>query len=142
MSEVVKPYEIILKKKIQNQLGDVYHYIQSSDLADLNIEEIYISCLLPHQCKAWKLNKKQTNHLLILNSDITIRLYNEESGQRDSINIRQDDKANKFIIIRPNTWYGFFNYTSNLAYILNATDIPHSPEQSLTKNIEEINFAD
>jgi len=99
--------------------------------------ELYFSEVLPGAVKAWKLHKRQTQHLAVPVGRLKLAIYDARPASASLGQLREyilgRPDCYRLLRIPPGLWYGFTAIGSEKALICNCADLPHDPEESSRK---------
>ena len=128
---VIKPL-----KEIRDNRGAVLHMLRVDSPLFSRFGEVYFSEILPGVVKAWKRHKKMTQHFAVPIGQITLVIYDDRRGSVSKgglvvVNIGRENY--QLVKIPPRLWYGFKCISSQPALVANCADIPHSPDESDSK---------
>ena len=133
-------------KEITDSLGSVLHMLRSDSPLFNKFGEIYFSEINPKAIKAWKLHKKITQNIAVPIGKIRLVIYDNRTASSTNGNIAeyQIGRYNNYYLIHipPMLWYGFQSSENQKSLIVNCTDLPHDPSESLLLplNSEKIPF--
>ncbi|MBQ7457251.1 MAG: dTDP-4-dehydrorhamnose 3,5-epimerase family protein [Desulfovibrio sp.] len=105
-----------------------------------SIQEIYFSEVLPKAVKGWKRHHVQQQLFAVPFGRILVVLYD---GRRET---KSSGKVVEVVLGRPNyrlltippmVWYAFAAATDTPSILCNAVDIPHNPEESDRKDLND-----
>ncbi len=132
---LIKPLKIIASEK-----GDVMHMLRSDSEIFKQFGEVYFSYINPGFVKAWKKHSKQTQHFVVPIGDIKLVLFDGRQNSSTNGQVQEIEfgiSNYQLVRIPPEIWYGFKAIGEQRALIVNCTDIPHEPEESVVKNIND-----
>jgi len=132
---------VILKKL--NQIGDnrgtILHMLRNDDALFSHFGEVYFSEIYPGAIKAWKYHHKQTQNIAVPIGSVKFVIYDDRpsSGTYKKIQVLDLGRPDNYLrlTIPPCLWYGFTCVSNVPALLVNCADIPHSPEESVIKEI-------
>lgn len=124
-------------KQISVVNGDVLHILKSSDRDFNGFGEAYFSFIQEGRIKAWKMHKEMTLNIVVPIGEIRFVLTDLQNGFRE-FTIGSNNYAR--LTIPPGIWFGFQGLGIGNNLLLNLANIVHNPEESLRKEISEINF--
>jgi dTDP-4-dehydrorhamnose 3,5-epimerase len=135
---VVTPLKII-----EISGGNVLHAMKSSDNGYSGFGEGYFSMIVPGAIKAWKRHKEMTLNLIVPIGNIRFILFD---GNDDSlvqsvfqeIELSQNNYCR--LTVPPMVWMGFQCVGNKNAMLLNIANIPHTPEETDKKTLDEVDF--
>ena len=122
-------------KEITDSLGSVLHMLRNDSPLFNKFGEIYFSEINPKTTKAWKLHKKITQNIAVPIGKIRLVIYDNRPASSTHGNIAeyQIGRYNNYYLIQipPMLWYGFQSPENQKSLIVNCTDLPHDPSESL-----------
>ena len=122
-------------KEITDSLGSVLHMLRNDSPLFNKFGEIYFSETNPKTIKAWKLHKKITQNIAVPIGKIRLVIYDNRPTSSTHGNIAEYQigrYSNYYLIhIPPMLWYGFQSLENRKSLIVNCTDLPHDPSESL-----------
>ena len=134
----------MLKKKlkiIKSDKGSVRHCLKKSDLGFNGFGECYFSTIKTGSIKAWKLHKSMTMNLTVQVGSVMFcfkDLRQSSKTRNGTYKIIINDKNYFRLTVPPNIWFGFKGLSNSL--ICNISDIIHSENEIIRKEISSINF--
>ncbi len=138
--KVIKDVAIRDLSKIENNKGNIFHVIKSTDPFFKKFGECYISEVYPGKIKAWKKNSVKTQNLTVIKGSVKFVIFDdrENSITKNELNIFKidRDKNYKLLTIPPNLWYGFCCVGDLNSLIINCADHPHNPEHIISLDID------
>ena len=128
-------------KVIEINSGDVMHAIKSTDHGYSGFGEAYFSGINPGEIKGWKRHKKMTLNIIVPVGQIQFALFDD----RNNLNIKCQDivlSLNNYyrLTVPPMIWMAFKGLADKKSLLLNVANIPHNPEESENKNLDEFEF--
>lgn len=129
----------LTKMKIINlEKGDVLHYLKNSSTNFNGFGEVYFSKIKPNVIKAWKLHKTMTLNLIVPMGKVRFVFFSETTK---AFRIEEIGEENyRRLSVPPGIWFGFKGLSNKISLIANFADIEHDQNESMNKNINEINF--
>ena len=125
-------------KIINLEKGDVLHYLKNSSKNFNGFGEIYFSKIKPNVIKAWKLHKIMTLNLIVPMGKVRFVFFSETTKEFRVEDIGEENY--KRLSVPPGIWFGFKGLSKKTSLIANFANIEHDPNESINKNINEINF--
>lgn len=99
--------------------------------------ELYFSEILPGAVKAWKLHRRQTQHLAAPVGRVMFAVYDPRPDSPSFGQVREYilGRPDRYRLLRipPGLWYGFTALGKKKALLCNCADLPHDPAESLRK---------
>ena len=117
-------------RRIPDDRGKIMHIMKSSDQDFHSFGEVYCSTVYPGVVKGWHLHKEMTLNYVVLKGKIKFVLYDGRKdsstyGETQEIYIGEDNYVR--VTVPPFVWNGFMGLGLEEAFVINFTDIPHSP---------------
>ena len=106
--------------------------------------ECYFSEVLPGAVKAWKLHRNQTQNFSVPVGRIKLVIYDNRknsisNGNLQYVYLGRPDSYFR-IMIPPGLWYGFTCISEMPALLVNCADIPHDPQESEIRMLDDISI--
>lgn len=142
MIEGIKTFPL---KQIPVEKGDVWHGLKNTDEGFQGFGEVYFSNIKPKQIKGWKKHTKTTLNLIVLKGEIEFVFFDDRENSKTFGNflsiIASDSNDNyKRISVSPGIWMAFRCKSETQSLLLDVIDLPHSDNESLKIELEEINY--
>ena len=128
-------------KIMQVNEGDVFHGIKSSDKGYVGFGEAYFSSIKPGQTKGWKRHQKMTLNIIVPSGEIQFVMFddrNNSEGKFQDIVISLKNYCR--LTIPPMVWMAFKGLSNEKSLLLNVASIPHDPNESEVKKLDEIKY--
>ena len=128
-------------KIIKVNEGDVFHGIKSSDKGYFGFGEAYFSSIKSGQIKGWKRHQKMTLNIIVPSGEIQFVMFddrNNAEGRFQDIVISLKNYCR--LTIPPMVWMAFKGLSDEKSLLLNIASIPHDPDESESKKLNEIEF--
>tara|TARA_B100000795_G_scaffold239270_1_gene200831 strand:+ start:1122 stop:1553 length:432 start_codon:yes stop_codon:yes gene_type:complete len=128
-------------KIMQVNEGDVFHGIKSSDKGYFGFGEAYFSSIKQGQTKGWKRHQKMTLNIIVPSGEIQFVMFddrNNSEGKFQDIVISLKNYCR--LTIPPMVWMAFKGLSNEKSLLLNVASIPHDPNESESKQLNEIQF--
>ena len=138
---MIKGVIITPLKIIDTPGGNVMHAMKESDTGCDNFGEAYFSEINHNAIKAWKRHKEMTLNIIVPAGKIKFVLFDDReatNSQFQEVIISRNNYCR--LTIPPMVWVGFQGLSDGVSLLLNIANIRHNPEESETRNIEEIEF--
>jgi dTDP-4-dehydrorhamnose 3,5-epimerase len=120
-------------KPIVTTGGKVLHAIKGLDASLASFGECYFSTAKSKDPKAWKKHTLMTCNLFVPKGAVKFVFYNDkvdpESQQFTEFILSEENYGR--LVIKPGTWFGFAGIADGESIILNVSDVPHDPAESL-----------
>jgi dTDP-4-dehydrorhamnose 3,5-epimerase len=125
--------------QISDQRGAVLHMLRNDADDFEKFGECYFSEVLPGKIKAWKFHKEQTQNLAVPVGRVRFVLFDNRDPNNEKLEIIELGRPDAYsrLKIPPQIWYGFSCISEETALITNCANIPHSPEESLVKDVND-----
>lgn len=119
-------------RRIPDDRGKIMHIMKSSDEDFHTFGEVYCSTVYPGVVKGWHLHKEMTLNYVVLKGKIKFVLFDGRKdsstyGETQEIYIGEDNYVR--VTVPPFVWNGFMGLGLEEAFVVNFTDIPHSPTE-------------
>jgi dTDP-4-dehydrorhamnose 3,5-epimerase len=117
--------------------GDVLRMLRSDHPLFSGFGEVYFSEVLPGAVKAWKLHRRQTQHLAVPVGRVLFAVYDPRPDSPTFDKVREYilGRPDSYCLLRipPGLWYGFTALGKKTALLCNCADMPHDPAESERK---------
>lgn len=137
MDQVTKISGLKIKRieKITDDRGQLLHFLKKDSAEFKQFGEVYFSLTYQNIIKGWKKHLQMTQNFVCPFGEIQLVIYDEREnstshGQVEVLKFGLDNY--QLITIPPGLWYSFRAISSPHAIICNLTDIPHTPNESVT----------
>jgi dTDP-4-dehydrorhamnose 3,5-epimerase len=128
-------------KIIQVSEGDVYHGIKSSEKGYFGFGEAYFSSIKPGQIKGWKRHHKMTLNIIVPSGEIQFVMFDDRNNAEERFqDIVLSLKNYCRLTIPPMVWMAFKGLSDEKSLLLNVASIPHDPNESEVKKLDEIKY--
>ena len=143
-SEIIKDVVLTELKQFPDERGTLLHMLRNDDPTFTTFGECYFSEVLPGAVKAWKLHRNQTQNFSVPVGRIKLVIYdNRKDSVSNSnvqlINLGRPDSYFR-VMIPPGLWYGFTCISKIPALLVNCADIPHNPQESEVRMIDDVSI--
>lgn len=120
---------------IPHDKGSVLHMLKAG-ISHMGVfGEIYFSEIYPQCIKAWKYHKEMTQRICVPMGEVHLVIYDGRESSPSFQKLFEIDLGRQsqygVLIIPPRVWYGFENRGMEVALIVNCTDMPHDPDESI-----------
>jgi dTDP-4-dehydrorhamnose 3,5-epimerase len=139
MDEIMQGVIVRPLKIIADERGRVMHMLRSDSELFLQFGEVYFSIINRGFIKGWKKHSKMTQHYAVPVGNIKLVLYDgrDDSSTRGMIQEVYIGEGNYCLVrIPPAVWYAFRAEGARGALIVNCTDIPHDPLESISMDLD------
>lgn len=128
---------------IETKGGDVLHAMKSTDPGFSGFGESYFSSIKPGSIKGWKLHNEMVLNLVVPVGCIRFVIFDNREGSKTK------GSFNDFVLSRknygrltvpPNLWVAFQGEYPQDSLLLNIASIPHNPNESIFKELDEISY--
>ena len=135
----IKPLDII-----QNDKGNIFHYIRSDESSFKGFGECYLSEIFPQKIKGWKFHKLQTQNLIVPLGIVKFVLYDTRIDSKTKNNIQEvilghPDNFQR-LTIPFGIWYSFKCVSKDKGLLINFTDFPHDSNESEHQDLYDNNI--
>ncbi len=128
-------------RQISDDRGSVLHMLRCDALDFVSFGECYFSEVLPGAIKAWKYHHNQTQNLAVPVGRIRFVIYDNRvsSSTCGNLEVLELGRPDAYIRLQipPGLWYGFSCISSVSALLANCADIPHDPNDSEMRKIDD-----
>tara|TARA_B100000886_G_scaffold164277_1_gene112032 strand:- start:520 stop:942 length:423 start_codon:yes stop_codon:yes gene_type:complete len=134
--------EIINKKVIKNNNGDIVHILKKSDKNYKGFGELYISKIKKNKIKGWNYHKKMKMNLFVIKGKVKFVFFD---NRKKSINYNKfqvfnvSDKIFKIIKVPPQIWFAFRGIGKE-SFILNTSNILHDTNEQIKKPLNYFEY--
>ncbi len=131
------------QKIVSVEGGNVLHAMKRDDPGYTGFGEAYFSTVESQAIKAWKRHRKMTLNLVVPVGLIRFIVVDDRNGKAAESHYQEvilsKDHYNR-LSVPPMVWVGFQGLSKEDAMLLNIASIPHDPDESDRKDINEIEF--
>lgn len=142
--KLIAGVKIKFRDIIPNINGNIFHYIRSDEVDFKGFGECYISEIFPQKIKGWKCHKLQTQNIIVPAGRIKFVLYDSriDSTTKNKIQEVTLGLPNNFkrLTIPFGIWYSFKCISKDNGLIINFTDLPHNPNESVSQDLFDNNI--
>ena len=138
MTEIMPNVLLTPLKRISLESGDVLHALKKSDEPFHGFGEAYFSLIHHHAIKGWKCHTMMRMNLVVPAGDVKFVFYDQLVNQFTEVII--GDSNYQRITVHPNIWFAFQGRSESTSIVLNIADIPHDPTESLTKELNDLQY--
>lgn len=127
-------------KVIAHEKGDIRHVIRCDDPVLKSFGEVYVSFLNAGCIKGWKKHLRQTQCMASPLGNIKFVLYDDRAGSKTLGEVQEiviGEDQYQLLTIPSGVWYSFGSQTDKLSQIINCTDLPHDPNESVSKDLSD-----
>ena len=144
LSELIDDVVLTELKQFSDERGTLLHMMRNDDPTFTTFGECYFSEVLPGAVKAWKLHRNQTQNFSVPVGRIKLVIYDNRknsisNGNLQYVNLGRPDLYFR-IMIPPGLWYGFTCISEMPALLVNCADIPHDPQESEIRMLDDISI--
>ena len=144
LSELIDDVVLTELKQFSDERGTLLHMLRNDDPIFTTFGECYFSEVLPGAVKAWKLHHNQTQNFSVPVGRIKLVIYDNRknsisNGNLQYVNLGRPDSYFR-IMIPPGLWYGFTCISEMPALLVNCADIPHDPQESEIRMLDDISI--
>jgi len=108
-------------KVIKNPKGNLFKMISKKDNFFNKFGEIYFSEVCPKKFKGWKIHKKRTQLITVVNGSVKFFIKKKIKDKPKIVKIKYPDQMN-LLKIMPNTFYSFKCVSKKKSLIINLID--------------------
>lgn len=122
--------------------GNVLHAMKRDDPGYTGFGEAYFSTVEYQIIKAWRRHRIMTLNLVVPVGTIRFIIIDDRNVKKEVLYqevILSKDNYNR-LSVPPMVWMGFQGLSAENSMLLNIASIPHDPEESDRKDINEIEF--
>lgn len=119
-------------RRIPDERGMIMHIMKKTDPVFSNFGEVYCSCIYPGVIKGWHVHDSMTLNYVVIRGMIKLVLYDDREGSSSKGAIMElfiGEQNFQRVTIPPKIWNGFKGIGSEMAMVINVTDIPHDPSE-------------
>ena len=128
-------------KIIETHGGNVMHSLKNDELGFRGFGEAYFSEVHSNAIKAWKLHQDMTLNITIPMGKVRFVLYDDRDKKNKKFQELIISRKNYVrLTVPPKIWFGFQGVSNKNSLLLNIADIPHDPEETIRKDLNEIYF--
>ena len=123
-----------------NEKGNVMHMLRCHSALFKQFGEVYFSYVNPGHVKGWKKHLKQTQHFAVPLGNIHLILYDDRKDSSTHGEIQEIDFGiQNYCLVKlpPQVWYAFKTNDDEKAMVVNCTDIPHDPHESISLDLDD-----
>ena len=124
------------RKRIRNELGDVFHVLKNNDSSFMGFGEAYITTVRGGAVKGWKMHFTMHMNIAVIHG--SVRFYVKENSQSKSQIFLLNAANYGCLSIKPRTWVAFEGLSSERNIILNIASEPHDPNESISIPITDL----
>ena len=124
--------EIIRKRVIADERGNIFHMLKSTDPEFSSFGEIYFSSGYPDVVKAWHIHKEMTLNNFCVSGMIKLVMYDgrESSPTKGALTeVFMGDQNRLLVKIPPGITNGYKAFGDKLAILANCATMPHDPNE-------------
>ena len=114
-------YKVKKIKVIKNSKGNLFKMISKNDNFYNKFGEIYFSEVYPKKFKGWKIHKKMTQLITVVNGSVKFFIKKNIEDKPKIIEIKYPNRMN-LLKIMPNTYYSFKCSSRKKSLIINLID--------------------
>jgi dTDP-4-dehydrorhamnose 3,5-epimerase len=128
---------------IDTKGGDILHAMKSRDVGFFGFGESYFSTIEPNAIKGWKLHHEMVLNLVVPLGGVKFVIFDDRKGSKTEGRFSEFTLSRKNygrLTVAPNLWVAFQGVDLQDSLILNIANIPHDPNESKTKKLNELNY--
>ena len=116
---------------IDKDSGSIFPILKSNSPFFSDFGEVYISSINPQVIRAWKRHKSLEQYFVVPKGMIKfVFIVDSKKNKNQFKEIIIGEENYSFIKVPKNVWYGFSNLSSEVSYIVNIINLPHSQGNS------------
>jgi dTDP-4-dehydrorhamnose 3,5-epimerase len=130
-------------KEIVTPGGNVLHAMRGNDPGYAGFGEAYFSKIVPTVIKPWKRHRQMTLNLVVPVGSIRFVLYDDRPGSFTTERFQEvviSPQNYCRLTVPPMLWMAFQGVGDLGGLLLNIANIPHSPDESDRKLLDDIVF--
>ena len=122
--------------------GDVLHAMKREEQGYSGFGEVYFSTVEPTVIKAWKRHREMIMNLVVPIGEIRFVIVDDRDKARSSQTYFEItlSRKNYNVLLYPRCLGRFSRHGNSTSMLLNIASIPHDPNESDQKALEEIQF--
>ncbi|MBP9855303.1 MAG: dTDP-4-dehydrorhamnose 3,5-epimerase family protein [Candidatus Omnitrophica bacterium] len=127
-------------KCFKDERGEVRRMLRSDAPFFQTFGEVYFSTVNPGYIKGWKMHKEMTQHFAVPVGNLKLVLYDRRENSPTHGEIQEIIfGVDHYHLVRvpPQIIYSFSPMGNQLAMIVNCTDIPHRPDESVQFDLND-----
>ena len=128
-------------KRFVGPLGNVMHGLRSDDASFKGFGEAYFSTVNYQSIKPWRLHHKVTLNLMVPEGEVRFVLCDNRGEEAIYWEVTLSPDHYHRLTIAPGVWLAFQGVSSGTNLIMDLIDLPHDPEESVKKELEEIPYS-
>ena len=130
-------------RQISHPKGDIFHALKATDESYQGFGEAYFSFVKKGEVKGWKCHTQMTLNLVVPQGEIRFVVFDHREGSKtqgeyEEIVLSPDNY--KRLTIAPNLWVAFQGCGQGENMLLNIASIPHDPEESVNREINDLPY--
>ena len=130
-------------KQINNEKGDIFHVLKSSELSFTGFGEAYFSTVICNEIKGWKKHTKMKMNLVVPVGEIRFVFFDDRRKSKTldsyySINLSPENYYR--ITIPENIWMAFQGISKGTNLLLNIANIEHDPGEAINASLQENDY--
>jgi dTDP-4-dehydrorhamnose 3,5-epimerase len=124
-------------KQIEHPQGNIFHAMKISDDGYSGFGEAYFSTIKKGDIKGWKRHTEMVLNLIVPIGEIKFVIYDEST--KEFFNIQLSRNNYQRLTIGPNLWVAFEG-VNDTNMLLNIANIEHNPSESISVELDSINY--
>lgn len=134
---------IIPLKKISNPKGDIFHAMKNIDLGYVGFGEAYFSEIISGEIKGWKRHMEMVLNLVVILGKVRFVMYDDRPDSSTYGQFYQTilsvENYNR-LTVPVGVWLAFEGVSESRNLLLNLASIPHNPDESEVRHLDDIKF--
>lgn len=130
-------------QQISSFKGDIFHALKVTDESYQGFGEAYFSFVAEGSVKGWKCHTKMVLNLVVPQGKIKFVIFDDRKDSETQGEYKEvvlSPKNYKRLTIAPNLWVAFQGCGQEVNMLLNIASIPHDPNESFNRDINEIPY--
>ena len=120
-------FELLPRKVVTVDGGNVYHCLKSSDSSYTGFGESYFSTINLNYIKGWKRHRVMHMNLCCIHGEVQFYISNCHTPQDyDFSSVNLTPKNHSTLSVFPGAWFAFRGLSSEISIILNISSIEHN----------------
>ena len=121
--------------------GNVLHGMKRTDKGYFGFGEAYFSFIKTGEIKGWKRHHEMTLNLIVPSGEIQFVMFDDRNiNEKKFQNVILSVQNYYRLTIPPMVWVAFKGLSNEKSILLNIANIPHDPNESESKKLNEIEF--
>ena len=129
--------------QISHPKGDIFHALKATDESYQGFGEAYFSFVKKGEVKGWKCHTQMALNLVVPQGEIRFVVFDDREGSQTHGEYREivlSPDNYKRLTIAPNLWVAFQGRGQGESMLLNIASLPHDPEESVNREINDLPY--